>query len=100
MTRSLVFSQIGGGKKPKRGPFNGYSHILIGDGNEASNYGFRNKKCIKVFSHQVRKISGVFENDVLQVSLFNNALQVLYESNSRFLHLVQKLAKKESSCLS
>ena len=57
------------GKKPKKGPFDGKAKILIGSGgeNENYNYGFKNKKCIQVYSRMVRYISGTFLNDVLEV---------------------------------
>ena len=59
---------MSGGKKPKKGPFNGYGKVYIGkDGNnEKYNYGFRNKKCIKLSSDLVSQISGKFVNDTLE----------------------------------
>ena len=62
---NFLFFQQFNGKKQKRGPFNGRAKILIaslGD-NDNYNYGFKNKKCIKVYSELVRSISGTFVND-------------------------------------
>jgi len=61
------FKQLNG-KKPKKGPFNGRAKILIateGD-NENYNFGFKNKKCVQVYSKMARSISGTFVNDVLE----------------------------------
>ena len=60
--------QLSGGKKPKKGPFNGYAKISVAQpvNNEKYNYGFRNKKCIQVYSDMVSQISGKFVNDVIE----------------------------------
>ena len=60
--------QIIGGKKPKIEQFNGHAKVFIGKNgnNENYNYGLKYKKCIKLYSHMVSKISGNFVNDVLE----------------------------------
>ena len=60
--------QIIGGKKPKKGQFNGHAKVFIGKNgnNENYNYGLKYKKCIKLYSHMVSQISGNFVNDVLE----------------------------------
>ena len=62
------YLQIIGGKKPKKGQFNGQAKVLIGknDNNEKYNYGLKYKKCIKLYSDMVSQISGNFVNDVLE----------------------------------
>ena len=65
---SLLFQQYKG-KKPKKGLFNGNAKILIASesDNKNYNYGFKNNKCIKVYSRMVSYISGNFISDVLEV---------------------------------
>ena len=60
--------QLSGGKKPKKGPFNGYAKISIAqpENKEKYYYGLRNKKCIQVYSDMVSQISGKFVNDVIE----------------------------------
>ena len=70
-TKYCCFSfllQIIGGKKQKKGQFNGQGKVLIGkdDNNEKYNYGLKYKKCIKLYSDMVSQISGNFVNDVLE----------------------------------
>ena len=67
-TSIFFWFQLSGGKKPKKGPFNGYAKISIAQpgNNEKYNYGFRNKKCIQVYSDMVSQISGKFVNDVIE----------------------------------
>ena len=62
------YLQIIGGKKPKKGQFNGQAKVLIGkdDNNEKYNYGLKYKKCIKLYSDMVSQVSGNFVNDVLE----------------------------------
>ena len=53
-----------GGKKPKRGPFNGFGTLYIGSGN----LGMKMKKCLKIGLPNLKSISGNFVNDLIEVS--------------------------------
>ena len=60
------------GKKPKKGLLNGSGTLIFPDGidgNENYNFGFRNKKCINIYMKNVRKLSGNFVNDTIEVNL-------------------------------
>ena len=61
--------KLAGGKKAKKGAFNGLSTVKIAKehDNQKYNYGFRNKKCIRVQSNRMIQINGNFKDDILQV---------------------------------
>ena len=61
--------KVPGGKKPKKGKFNGYGTLTFSHlGNEnAKLYGVRNGKCLKILKKDLKSISGHFEQDVLMV---------------------------------
>ena len=65
---TILFQQYKG-KKHKKGPFNGNAKIMIAGPHDKENYnyGFKNNKCIKVYSRKVSYISGNFISDVLEV---------------------------------
>ena len=69
-----------GGKKPKKGLFNGYAKLLIGRSGteEKYSFGFRYKKCIKVSSEMISQISGKFVDDNIEgevaVHFFDNTM--------------------------
>lgn len=62
--------QLKGGKKPKKGPFEGKGTLIFPTGNywqqEASSYGFKHQKCLRLSTPQVAKISGTFRKDELE----------------------------------
>ena len=62
--------QLVGGKKAKKGPFNGASMLVFGKGGslEKMNYGLKHNKCLKIGYERVTKIVGSFVNDLLEVS--------------------------------
>ncbi len=64
--------QPGDGKKPKRGPFKGPGTVTFSKNHDNGkfNHGFKFGKCLKAFNETVMKISGVFDNDKLQVQAF------------------------------
>ena len=80
---STLSFQQNKGKKPKKGPFNGNAKILIASesDNENFNYGFKNNKCIKVYSRMVSYISGNFISDVLEVIFLFVLLAFLIQIN-------------------
>ena len=64
--------KVPGGKKPKKGKFNGYGTLTFSHfGGNAKLYGVRNGKCLKISERELRSISGYFEQDVLMVSCSN-----------------------------
>ena len=70
MLQSLILYtfQFNGGKKPKKGAWNGYAKIYIGkdSANDRYNYGIRHKKCIRTYSDKITQIHGKFVNDTLE----------------------------------
>ena len=58
-----------GGKKAKKGPFEGKGTLIFPDkhnwNQEVSSYGFKYQKCLKLISSDISKISGTFKKDVL-----------------------------------
>ena len=62
--------QISGGKKPKKGQFNGFGTLIFTDvanDNSGKLYGVRNRKCLKVSNRDLKSISGHFEHDEVMV---------------------------------
>ena len=64
--------QATGGKKLKKGPFNGLLTIKlpINTDSQLKSHGLCSGKCLKISSNRLKSISGHFDNDVLQVSDF------------------------------
>ena len=64
-----IFWKVPGGKKPKKGKFNGYGSLTFShlDYDNAKLYGVRNQKCLKISKRDLKSISGYFEQDVLMV---------------------------------
>ena len=64
--------QATGGKKLKKGPFNGLLTIKlpINTDSQLKSHGLCSGKCLKISSNRLKFISGHFDNDVLQVSDF------------------------------
>ena len=65
----LTYLQLNGGKKAKKGLFNGASTLVFGKegSQEKMNYGLKNNKCLKIGHKSVTKIVGSFVNDLLEV---------------------------------
>ena len=66
------YFQATGGKKLKKGPFNGLLTIKlpINTDSQLKSHGLCSGKCLKISSNRLKSISGHFDNDVLQVSDF------------------------------
>jgi hypothetical protein len=61
-----------GGKKAKRGPFNGFGVLEFGRTGENGkfNHGMKFGKCFKIVRSDIKKITGFFKNDQLEVSVY------------------------------
>ncbi len=71
---SSISFQPGDGKKPKRGPFNGFGSVSFAKHSENGkfNHGFKLGKCFILNDKTISKIIGTFKNDNLQVIKYNN----------------------------